>query len=86
MAGLKHMDVAPGQADQACGEIRRMRVDEVEKTLNFIFTLIASRNQAVTEIGKPEALLRHHNRWSFNEGERLLLLEELGQIRNGGQK
>ncbi|MDO8589490.1 MAG: hypothetical protein Q7T82_20905 [Armatimonadota bacterium] len=85
MAGLKHMDVVPGQADQACGEIRRMTADEVEKTLSFILSLVAGRRQGETRTGKPERLLLHLNKWSFNEGERAKLLEELARMRRGAR-
>ncbi|MDO8683220.1 MAG: hypothetical protein Q7N50_07040 [Armatimonadota bacterium] len=84
MAGLKHMDVVPGQVDQACGELRRLMPDEVEKTLNFIYSLVAQRHESV-ELGRPEKLLEQQNKWSFNEGERARLLDELRRMRGGGR-
>ena len=83
MAGLKHVDVAQGQADQACGEIRRMGADEVEKTLRFISALVAERGGRTASEGKPERLLQHRGKWSFNEGERAKLLEDLARMRRG---
>jgi hypothetical protein len=83
MAGLKHVAIVPGQIDQACGEIRRLRPDEIEKTLNFIYSLVAQRQETTEEPGKPEDLLEQQNRWTFNEGERARLLDELRRMRRG---
>jgi hypothetical protein len=85
MGGLKHMDVAQGQADQACGEIRKLRETEVEQVLSFITGLVAQRDPSAQDLGKPERLLEHQSAFSFNEGERAKLLQELATLRNGGE-
>lgn len=85
MAGLKHIDVAQGQADQACGEIRKLGSDEIEKTLSFIYGVVAERKSGGVELGKPERLLERQGTWSFNEGERAALLLELARMRGGGR-
>ena len=85
MGGLKHIDVISGQADQACGEIRRLRPDEIERVLNFIYSLLAQRSATHEESGKPERLLEHQGRFSFNEGEREKLLDDLRNLRGGGK-
>jgi hypothetical protein len=82
MVGMKHMDVEQGQVDQACGEIRRLHPDEVEKTLSFIQSVVAQRRET-EELGKPERLLEQQGKWSFNEGERARLLDELRRLRGG---
>ena len=82
MPGLKHMDVTQGRVDQACGEIRRLRPDEVEKALDFISGLVSQLREA-KELGKPERLLELQGTWSFNEGERAALLDELRRMRSG---
>jgi len=84
MAGLKHIDLTAGRADQACGEIRGLTPDEVEQTLEFIYSLTAQRQTCGADLGRPEKLLEHRNRWSFNEGERVRLLDELRILRGDG--
>lgn len=86
MAGLKHMDVLQGRADQVCGEIQRMAPDEVEKTYDFISSVITARRGAQRVAGSPEKLLEHQGKWTFNEGERVRLLEELARMRRGERK
>ena len=81
MAGLKHANVAQGRADQACGEIRRLPPAEVEKTLEFVSGLVSQRGEA-KDPGKPERLLELQGTWSFKEGERAALLEELRRMRS----
>jgi hypothetical protein len=83
MAGLKHMDVLQGRADQVCGEIQRMAPDEVEKTYDFISSLIGAQRGAETATGRIEKLLEHRGKWTFNEGERGILIEELARMRKG---
>jgi len=86
MAGLKHIDVMAGRADQVCGEIRRMAPDEIERTFDFVSSVLAARRDTEPATGRPEKLLRHRGKWSFNEGERASLLEELTRMRKGGQR
>jgi hypothetical protein len=85
MAGLKHVEVAQGRVDQACGEIRKLGSGEIEKTLDFIYGVVAQRRPGGDDLGKAERLLERQGTWSFNEGERDALLQELARLRDGGR-
>jgi len=84
--GMRHIHVTPGSVDQACGEIRRLTEEEIEKVLEFVGRLKAERKPPDESIGTAEALVRHVGRFSFNEGERETLLSMVLEAREAGTR
>ena len=86
IGGMRHIHVTPGSVDQACGELRNLRDDEVPKVLDYISRLKSERRVEEDRVGDPSILMRHAGRFSFNEGEREALLEMVMQAREVGLK
>lgn len=70
LGGMRHINILPGSVDQACGEIRNMSDTEIQDVMDYITRIKSDRKPADTLRGTPEGLMRHINRFSFNEGER----------------
>jgi hypothetical protein len=84
IGGMRHINVLPGSVDQACGEVRNLREDEIPKVLDFISRVKSERGTEENPAGDPKLLTRHVGRFSFNEGERQKLLDMALQAREGG--
>lgn len=85
--GMRHINITPGSFDQACGEIRNMREDEVGKVMEFISRLKAERRDGDKKaVGSSGLISRHVGRFSFNEGERENLLKMALEAREVGLK
>lgn len=84
--GMRHINVVPGSVDQACGEIRNLSDSEIKKVLDFIVDVKSDRQPEDTSFGSVEALMRHINTFSFNEGEPDELLEMVLKLREVGTR
>lgn len=84
VGGMRHIHVTPGSVDQACGEVRNLREDEVTRVLEFISRVKSERKPAEEQLGDPKIIVRHVGRFSFNEGERERLLDMVLAARREG--
>ena len=82
--GMRHIHITPGRYDQACGEIRNLKDDEVEKVLSYIGEVKATRTARSQTIGSADAIVRHAGKFSFNQGERETLLSMVLRSREVG--
>jgi hypothetical protein len=82
--GMRHIHVIPGIRDQACGEIRNLTDEEVEKILSYIGEVKSARTTKDEITGSADAIMRHIGKFSFNEGELEALLSMVLRSREAG--
>lgn len=74
--GMRHIHTLAGIFDQARGEIANLKDEsEVEKVLECIARVKAVRKQPQDAVGRPDSILRHVGKFSFNDGELKELLD-----------
>jgi hypothetical protein len=84
VGGMRHISTAAGLVDQVCGELKNLDEQALNEVLNFIYKKKSSLSQAPPEmIGTVEPIHKHVGKWSFNEGERAKLTQEILSLREG---
>ncbi len=82
--GMRHINIVPGAVDQVCGQIRELREADLNKVAEFVGQLKDQPTDNNGRRGSAKALLEHAGKFSFNEGEREILLSMVLDARKAG--